>query len=413
MATYTKYENQGIWKQQLKEQHIYGSSRLGYRQAIIDVDVLAPTNDYRRELGYKLYELSNHLGNVISVISDEKIAYDNGSGSVANYSPNVVSATDFYPFGMYMPGRSFSSRSYVYGFQGQEKDDEIKGEGNSINYKYRVHDPRLGRFLSVDPLAPDYPWNSTYAFSENRVIDGVELEGLEFKNANGNIANTNPTIGTPNMGLTNVEINYVMKLAENGLLQEATGTQQVTLADGTNLQLPVVPNNSTTGDFQTSQANFTNTYNPTNNDPNPWIERNGQIGLSQSTSALIGGTESDGDTYSIQDQLGNMSPALHNYFVQNAIQRAANGRTSNLSNQTREDRIINMVNPQDYNQLLNYRDQLRFDLYLFPIAISNKSTKDIMGLTKNDYDELGRNYPQNSIFYSVRTGKLFLRKVIY
>ncbi|WP_170265190.1 DUF6973 domain-containing protein, partial [Salibacter halophilus] len=66
-----------------------------------------------------------------------------------------------------------------YGFQGQEKDDEIKGSGNSIAFKYRIHDPRLGRFFSVDPLAKDYPHNSPYAFSENRVIDGVELEGAE------------------------------------------------------------------------------------------------------------------------------------------------------------------------------------------------------------------------------------------
>ena len=69
---------------------------------------------------------------------------------------------------------------YRYGFQGQEKDDEIKGTGNSVNYKYRMHDPRIGRFFSVDPLAPSYPHNSPYAFSENRVIDGVELEGLEY-----------------------------------------------------------------------------------------------------------------------------------------------------------------------------------------------------------------------------------------
>ncbi|MBQ4822929.1 M15 family metallopeptidase, partial [Aquimarina sp. MMG016] len=51
----------------------------------------------------------------------------------------------------------------------------------SINYKYRMHDPRVGRFFAVDPLAPDYPHNSPYAFSENRVIDGVELEGLEWR----------------------------------------------------------------------------------------------------------------------------------------------------------------------------------------------------------------------------------------
>ena len=66
-----------------------------------------------------------------------------------------------------------------YSFQGQEHDDEVKGEGNSVNYKYRMHDPRVGRFFAVDPLLKKYPWNSTYAFSENRVVDGVELEGLE------------------------------------------------------------------------------------------------------------------------------------------------------------------------------------------------------------------------------------------
>ncbi len=69
--------------------------------------------------------------------------------------------------------------SYRYGFQNQEKDDELKGAGNSVNYKYRMHDPRVGRFFAVDPLAKSYPWNSTYAFSENRVLDAIELEGLE------------------------------------------------------------------------------------------------------------------------------------------------------------------------------------------------------------------------------------------
>ena len=68
---------------------------------------------------------------------------------------------------------------YRYGFQGQEDDDVIKGEGNSVNYKFRMHDPRIGRFFAVDPLAWKYPYNSPYAFSENRVIDRVELEGLE------------------------------------------------------------------------------------------------------------------------------------------------------------------------------------------------------------------------------------------
>ncbi|MGQ3012065.1 MAG: hypothetical protein ACT6QS_00010 [Flavobacteriales bacterium] len=68
---------------------------------------------------------------------------------------------------------------YRYGYQGQERDDEMKGAGNSLNYEYRMHDPRIGRFFAVDPLTAKYPFYSPYAFSGNRVIDALELEGLE------------------------------------------------------------------------------------------------------------------------------------------------------------------------------------------------------------------------------------------
>jgi RHS repeat-associated protein len=92
----------------------------------------------------------------------------------------IRTCSDYSPFGVELDGRMVSG-GYRFGFQNQEKDDEVKGEGNSVNYMFRMHDPRLGRFFSVDPLSPKYPYNSTYAFSENRLIDGVELEGLEVK----------------------------------------------------------------------------------------------------------------------------------------------------------------------------------------------------------------------------------------
>jgi RHS repeat-associated protein len=70
---------------------------------------------------------------------------------------------------MQMPGRVFAgSEEYRYGFQGQEQDGEIKGSGNSLNYKFRIHDPRIARFLSIDPLAKDNPYNSQ-AFAIPRV----------------------------------------------------------------------------------------------------------------------------------------------------------------------------------------------------------------------------------------------------
>jgi RHS repeat-associated protein len=79
-----------------------------------------------------------------------------------------------------VPNRHGSSSSYRYGFQGQEKDDEIKGgEGKSLNYTFRMHDPRVGRFFAVDPLTAKYPFYSPYQFSGNRLIDMVELEGME------------------------------------------------------------------------------------------------------------------------------------------------------------------------------------------------------------------------------------------
>ncbi len=88
---------------------------------------------------------------------------------------------DYSPFGAPLDGRTMQGDGYRYSFQRQEHDDEVKGDGNSVNYKYRMHDPRVGRFFAVDPLSPKYPHNSPYAFSENRVIDGVELEGLEVR----------------------------------------------------------------------------------------------------------------------------------------------------------------------------------------------------------------------------------------
>ena len=98
---------------------------------------------------------------------------------VSLFLPDVLAYNDYYPFGMLVPNRH-SVDDYRYGFQGQEKDDEIKGgKGNSLNYTFRMHDPRVGRFFATDPLAISYPFYSPYAFSGNRVIDAVELEGKE------------------------------------------------------------------------------------------------------------------------------------------------------------------------------------------------------------------------------------------
>lgn len=74
---------------------------------------------------------------------------------------------------------------HPYGFQEQEEQNELGL--NWIGFKWRNHDPAIGRFFNIDPLAEKYKFNSPYAFSENRVISGRELEGLEhaFYSYNG------------------------------------------------------------------------------------------------------------------------------------------------------------------------------------------------------------------------------------
>ncbi|WP_198037760.1 RHS repeat domain-containing protein [Mariniflexile maritimum] len=134
-------------------------------------------NTYARIVGDKRYELSNHLGNVLSVVTDRKLVAD--PLNFTNFTADVLTYSDFYPFGSVLPNRHGSSDSYRFGFQGQEKDDEIKGEGNSLNYTFRMHDPRVGRFFARDPLEKAYPFYSPYQFSGNRPIDMIELEGLE------------------------------------------------------------------------------------------------------------------------------------------------------------------------------------------------------------------------------------------
>lgn len=95
----------------------------------------------------------NHLGNVLTVISDKKLPIDqNSDGTVDAYSAAIVSVTDYYAFGAPMPGRTFNADTYRYGAaNGQEKVDEISGSGNHYVAKFWQYDPRIGRRWNLDP----------------------------------------------------------------------------------------------------------------------------------------------------------------------------------------------------------------------------------------------------------------------
>ena len=92
-----------------------------------------------------------------------------------------------------MPGRQFvGATGYAYGFNGKENDNEVKGNGNQQDYGMRVYDPRIGKFLSVDPITNEYPMLTPYQFASNTPIRAIDLDGLEAVDYNigGMLANS-------------------------------------------------------------------------------------------------------------------------------------------------------------------------------------------------------------------------------
>ncbi|MEN7550409.1 RHS repeat-associated core domain-containing protein, partial [Rapidithrix thailandica] len=73
----------------------------------------------------------------------------------------VLSASDYFdklsetsrpPFGKQMAGRNYSDESYRYGFNGKENDKDFGNQHLIQDYGFRLYNPEIGKFLSVDPL---------------------------------------------------------------------------------------------------------------------------------------------------------------------------------------------------------------------------------------------------------------------
>ncbi|WP_436489806.1 RHS repeat domain-containing protein [Chitinophaga sp. ARDCPP14] len=156
-----------------KEQYLYGSSRLGVWKPNMKLGSTATKDALWTAFNNREYEITNHLGNVLTTITDNKTP----TGSV--YDVTLSSAVDYSPFGMQLVGRKMNGGGYRYGFNGKENDNDVKGEGNQIDYGMRVYDPRIGKFLSTDPLSKQYPHYTPYQFAGNTPIQAIDLDGAE------------------------------------------------------------------------------------------------------------------------------------------------------------------------------------------------------------------------------------------
>ena len=121
------------------------------------------------------------------------------------YSP-YIALNPGKSFGSPMTGRTYEMdtiNGYRFGFNGNQKDDEIYGEGNSVDFGARIYDSRLGRFFSIDPKWRDYPFWSSYCFAGNSPITHVDLYG---KGPDDRVKAANTHLGKPYFQETNSQL---------------------------------------------------------------------------------------------------------------------------------------------------------------------------------------------------------------
>ncbi len=187
----------------ISEQPIYASGRIGMVKADKTVTLASntasttSTNIYTRTIKQKNYEIKDNLSNVRAVIYDAKET--NASGT---FYADLISSNDYYPYGMIMPKSDYKSGDYRYGYQSMERDDELKDGGNSYDFGARILDPRAARWLSTDPLAAKFPWQSPYVSMDDDPINRTDFSGsLTDESLTGPadkkaMASDGPTVGT-------------------------------------------------------------------------------------------------------------------------------------------------------------------------------------------------------------------------
>ncbi len=114
------------------------------------------------------------------MVTDRKlpVADQTDPTKVAYFTADVVSYSDYLPFGQIMPNKHGDDNQYRYGFNGKEKIDEMEGDGNSYDFGARMYDPRIGRWLSLDPLMDQFPWMSPFVGFDNNPILYIDPYGL-------------------------------------------------------------------------------------------------------------------------------------------------------------------------------------------------------------------------------------------
>jgi RHS repeat-associated protein len=176
----------------LEEQYVYGAARTGMVNRYVNLLTAgAPGSLVKRKVGEKVYEIANHLGNVITTLNDRRNAVDaNTDGAVDCFKAVVMSVTDYSAFGVPLAERTYNAGAYRYSMNGQEKEDDL-GSGVTTA-EYWMYDAKLGRRWNVDPVIK--PFRSGYDAFSNNPVNRVDPNGDDdFFNAQGLYLFSTPT----------------------------------------------------------------------------------------------------------------------------------------------------------------------------------------------------------------------------
>jgi len=168
------------------ERNIYGSSRIGSDKTHKELIGAFANTNLTHVIGNKQYDGVNHLGNVLVSFTDKRLPVDADNNSVIDgYWPEVVSANDYYPFGVKMKERSFASSNNRYQFNNKQYDDETE----TSDFGARILDADLGVWNALDQLFAKYPYSSPYHYGGNCPILFIDPNGkeivLHFKDKDG------------------------------------------------------------------------------------------------------------------------------------------------------------------------------------------------------------------------------------
>jgi RHS repeat-associated protein len=276
---------------------------------------------------------------------------------------------------MLQPGRSFSNgNQYRYGFNGKENDNDVKGiEGSQQDYGMRIYYPRVGRFLSVDPLAKRFPHFSSYQYAGNTPIQAVDLDGGEPIRPKSLVYNKND-LGFIDRTLSRHSWNYYVYVPAES-------------SDGNSSVITVATTYAVEWQYNKFWGESSETY--IHNDDLVWVEYKGTF---YNMTDCANQTISEKDFQNKQtwsqywESMQNFQDGLNNISEKAAMAVAAGQIVGGLAAAATAIRISKLFNSSVENKLTKYLLNPNY-----PGGASKaKWFKEALGFTKNNWKDLAK-----------------------